>query len=357
MNNNQLSEISWDELFEMDDVDITSETKEVDVDTEIEQEEDKPESQEQGEEPIEEETPIIEPSIFHSLLKEKLESGVWDGENTVIEIDGEEVKLSELEDLDEDTYNQILFSANNLKTEEDFKEGYIKLDSLDETKKSLVNLIIAGDLEKAKELFEKPEQLIEPFKGYESDNETHNEQVLRWYYQQQGNSDKEVEALLKISKEDLTLESKANKIVDWQREQFKNKIKVEEEKVLAEKALEQENLKKYRKDVNAEFKALGIDDGLARRYADVASKYDANGELEVDKKYDEWMKDPKKAVKLIELIFDEESYNKRISAETKRKAQLDLATKANVIKITKKAQTVTPKKEELDNPFPDMVFD
>ena len=362
MNQNELTDISFDELFGMEGVELENNTSteeqeetqaqvQTQEDTEVQTSEEESQGEAQVQTPEQEKTD----SPYFTLLKSKLASGAW-GDISVT-IDEEEVNLSELSDIDEDTYNKILFATEGLKKEEELSKDYIKLDSLDETKKSLVNLIIHGDLDKARELFEQPQALVEPFQNYDSDSEEHNEQVLSWYYQQQGNSKKEIDALIKIAKEDLTLDSKASKVVEWQREQFRNNLKAKEEEVLAEKAKEAENLKVYRKDINSEFKGLGISENLSKKFTDLATKYDNSGELEVDKKYDELMRDPKEAVNLIQYMYDRDNFIKRITADIKRNVTLDLASKANVIKITKKAQTITPKQEELDNPFPDLVFE
>lgn len=352
---NQITEISFDELMDMSGIEIDSAPKQEEISFEIDStkqdEEEQPVVETQEELPKEEVT-FEQPSIYLSLLKEKLKTGEWEDD---VLVDGDkEVKLSQMDNVDEETYNLILAEQKTLR-DEDIKNNYIKVDGLTDIQKSLINIVKEGDLEKARELFENPQTLVEPFQGYDNANEAHNEQVLSWYYQQQGNSPKEVDALLKVAKEDLTLDDKANKIVEWQREQYQNKIKEKETAIREEKEREQENIKKFRKELVTELKST-VDEGLAKRFADVATKYDSNGELEVDKTYDEWMKDPKKASELIHFMYDREGFIKKLTAETKRDVQLDIAKKVHIIRTASKAETVKPKDEEFENPFPELVF-
>ena len=168
-------------------------------------------------------------------------------------------------------------------------------------------------------------------------------------------SEEDIKDLVEKATKNLTLEDKAKKIEVWQREQYQNKIKEKEIAIREEKALEQENIKKFRKELITELKST-VEEGLAKRFADVATKYDNNGELEVDKTYDEWMKDPKKASELIHFMYDRESFIKKLTAETKRNVQLDVAKKVHIIRTSAKSETVKPKDEEFDNPFPGLEF-
>lgn len=359
--NRMSTEISFDELgemigFNLDDTPTPpketpkQEQEEVNLEQEQEQEKVTPEIEKEPETEI----TFEQPSIHLALLKEKLETGEW--EDVIIGDEENGIKLSEMENIDEDEYKQIIAEQKRLK-DEDLKNNYIKVDGLSDIQKSLINIVKEGNLDKARELFENPQTLVEPFQGYDSDNEQHNEQVLAWYYQQQGNSPKEVEALLKIAKEDLTLDVKANKIVDWQREQYQTKIKAEEEKIQQQKLAEQENIKKFRKELVTELKST-VDENLAKKFADVATKYDKNGELDVDKTYDEWMRDPKKASELIHFLYDRDSFIKKLTSETKRNVQLDVAKKIHIIRSTAKTSDPTKSKsEEENNPFPDLVFE
>jgi len=295
---------------------------------------------------------LEQPSIYLQLVKEKLRTGEW--EDVLFGNEGEEKPISEIENISEEDYQNLL--EDHLKhKEEEVNSKYVKIDGLTEVQKSLINIVKTGDLEKARELFENPQQLEEPFQGYDADNEAHNIQVLSWYYSGQGNSEKEIKALLNVAKEDGTLDQKAEKIVNWQKEEYHKKIKQAEEQVREEKKQEEENIKKYKKELVQELKN-DVEEGMARKFADVATKYNQDGQLQIDSIYDEWMKDPKKASRLLHFLLDEEDYLKKVGANTKKEVQKDLLRKVSIVRNTSKASDPTKNKTEEDK-FPDLVFE
>jgi hypothetical protein len=295
-------------------------------------------------------------NTYLDIVKEKLESGEWD--DLLIENeDGDETKLSDLKDIDKDTFKAL---EKEIKTQKDteFKEKYVSIDGLDEVKKRLINIVKEGDLDLAKALFQNPAALQEPFQGYNNDNDDHNEDVLNWYYQKGlGHSPKEAAALVRASKEDLTLDTKAQKIVEYQRNEFYTNLKNREQQILTEKAKEQETVKEYRKNLSAELKQEGLSENLTRRFVDVATKTDNTGNYEIDTIYDEWMSDPKKAKELIYFMLDKENYLKKVTANVKKDVQLDNLKRIKIVQDSSRVEK--QKKEETApiTPFETINFD
>ncbi len=295
-------------------------------------------------------------NTYLDIVKERLESGEW--EDLVIEDEeGNEVKLSEMKDIDKDTFKAL---EKEIKTQKDteFKEKYVSVDGLDEVKKRLINIVKEGDLDLAKALFENPAALQEPFQGYDVDDDSHNEQVLAWYYQNAlGHSPKEAQALMRAAKEDLTLDVKAQKIVEYQRNQFYENLKNREREIIREKANEQERVKEYRKNLSSELKQEGLSENLTRKFVDVATKTDKTGNYEIDTIYDEWMSDPKKAKDLLFFMLDKENYLKKVTSEVKKGVQLDTLKKIKIVQDTTRVDK--QKKEEVapTNPLETINFD
>ena len=295
-------------------------------------------------------------NTYLDFVKEKLDSGEW--EDLVIEDeDGNEVRLSELKDIDKDTFKAL---EKEIKTQKDteFKEKYVSVDGLDEVKKRLINIVKEGDLELAKALFQNPAALKEPYQGYDSNNDEHNEDVLDFYYQKAlGHSPKEAAALVKAAKEDLTLDVKAQKIVDYQRNQFYTNLKNREAQIVAEKAREQETIKEYRKNLASELKQEGLSENLTRKFVDVATKTESTGNYEIDTIYDEWMSDPKKAKELIYFMLDKDNYIKKVTANVKKDVQLDNLKRIKIVQDSSKVEK--QKKEETSpiTPFETINFD
>ena len=363
-NQNQ-EELSFEQLMEFNNFSLEDNDKKEEIETDItlDNDDDEGDKSKDGdpnpddlekdkkkEEPKEPETKISlndSDNTYLDIVKERLDSGEW--EDLVIEDeDGNEVKLSELKDIDKDTFKAL---EKEIKTQKDteFKDKYVSVDGLDEVKKRLINIVKEGDLALAKELFKNPAALQEPFQGYDNDNDDHNEDVLDWYYQKAlGHSPKEASALVKAAKEDLTLDIKAQKIVEYQRVQFYNNLKNREKQILEEKAKEQETIKEYRKTLSSELKQEGLSENLTRKFVDVATKTDSTGNYEIDTIYDEWMSDPKKAKELIYFMLDKENYLKKATATVKKDVQLDTLKR---IKIVQDSSRVEKQKKEDTSPI------
>lgn len=372
-NQNQ-EELSFEQLMEFNNFSLEDDdkNKEIETDITLSNEDDEEGKSKDGDpnpddlekdrkkaEPQEPETKITldnSDNTYLDIVKEKLDSGEW--EDLVIEDeDGNEVRLSELKDIDKDTFKAL---EKEIKTQKDteFKEKYVSVDGLDEVKKRLINIVKEGDLELAKALFQNPAALQEPFQGYDADNDDHNEDVLDWYYQKAlGHSPKEAAALVKAAKEDLTLDVKAQKIVEYQRNQFYENLKNREQQILAEKAKEQETLKEYRKNLAAELKQEGLSENLTRKFVDVATKTDKTGNYEIDSIYDEWMSDPKKAKELIYFMLDKENYLKKVTSSVKKDVQLDTLKRIKIVQDGSKVEKQKKEESAPITPFETINFD
>lgn len=354
MENNQHQEVSFEQLVEMADFSFDDKKVEPETVITLEQEEEEvddktPPQFEDKKEEEDKPTITLETNTADNraqYLKDRIESG--DIDDAIITIEGEEKKLSELDYLDEETYKAVLEDDKKFKKEQ-LKEKYISVENLSDTQKTLIDIIKSGDLDKAKELFENPQSLSEPFQGYDADNDAHNEEVLTWYYEQQGHSPKQVAALVKGDKEDLALDSKAEQIVNYQKQQFKKRLEDEANNLAQEKVKEQEKIKSYKKDLSKEFKEAGIlEESVVKKYVEVATRYTNDGELEVDSIYQKMMEDPKQAKDLIHFMLDKENYLKTVSSAIKKETQKSLMRQVNIIRDTSK----TTKSEEISNDKP-----
>jgi|Laugrespbdmm15dd_1035085.scaffolds.fasta_scaffold06041_2 hypothetical protein len=295
-------------------------------------------------------------AVYFDIIKDRLDSGEW--EDVLIETeDGTEKLLSELDSIDKDTFKNLENAIKEQKAEE-FKSKYVEIDGLDEVKKRLINIVKSGDLELAKSLFENPESLKEPFQGYDEDNDAHNTDVLGWYYQKiMGHSPSEARALVESSKKDLTLDVKAQKIVEYQRQQFYKGLENKEQELIEDQKEEQERIKEYRKGLAQEFKTEGVSESLTRKFVDVATKKDQNGSFEIDNIYEEWMNDPKKARELIQFMLDKDTYIKKVTSETKKNVQLENLKKIKIVQDTTKVSRTKQEETSAISPLETLNFD
>lgn len=314
---------------EEDEEDKTNDVKVETTEEELEAEKQaKPLEEKPKETPDKKENKEQSYNFYSDLVKERLESGEW--EDVVVEIDGEEKKLSELSDLDKDTFKDIEKTILDEK-QAIFDTKYVDVDGLSETQVKLINIIKNGDLDKAKELFEKPEALQEPFQGYDPENDAHNEQVLSWYYQNRGDSPDEAKLLIEQAKKDLTIDKKAEKIVEFQKKAFKDKLEQTNKALLDAKLAEEAEIKEYRKSLSASLKEEGLGETAIRKFVDSATKKDKAGSFEIDTIYESLMKDPKQAKDLIYFMLDKENFVKKLTAETKKNVHVDNLRKIKIV--------------------------
>lgn len=372
-------ELSFEQLLEFNDFSLedTNNPKTEEVDINLSEDTDNDEEDKSEELDLDTEEKVITPekkvtpkkedkeekisftnndAVYFDIIKDRLDSGEW--EDVLIETeDGTEKLLSELDSIDKDTFKNLENAIKEQKAEE-FKSKYVEIDGLDEVKKRLINIVKSGDLELAKSLFENPESLKEPFQGYDEDNDAHNTDVLAWYYQKvMGHSSSEARALVESSKKDLTLDVKAQKIVEYQRQQFYKGLENKEQELIEDQKEEQERIKEYRKGLAQEFKVEGVSESLTRKFVDVATRKDQNGSFEIDNVYEEWMNDPKKARELIQFLLDKDTYIKKVTSETKKNVQLENLKKIKIVQDTTKVSRTKQEETSAISPLETLNFD
>lgn len=372
-------ELSFEQLLEFNDfsledgdtpkkeeveIDLSKDTEEEDKEDKVDdldlEKEDKVKIPEKKETPKKEEEQKISfnnsDAVYFDLIKDRIESGEW--EDVLIETeDGTEKLLSELDNVDKETFKNLERAIKEQKAEE-FNSKYVEVEGLDEVKKRLINIVKSGDLELAKAIFENPDSLKEPFQGYDEDNDAHNTDVLAWYYQKvMGHSPSETRALVEASKKDLTLDVKAQKIVEYQRQQFYKSLENKEQELIESQKEEQERIKEYRKGLAQEFKQEGLSESLTKKFVDVATRKDQNGSFEIDNIYEEWMNDPKKARELIQFMLDKDTYIKKVTSETKKNVQLENLKKIKIVQDTTKVSRTKQEDTTAISPLETLNFD
>jgi hypothetical protein len=317
---------------------------------EEQKEEEKPELEEKEETPPEEkkEEPKTT-SEYTEIAKDFIESGDW--EDVIIEGEGEEEdkKLSELIEegkVDKATFLSVKKEMDKAK-EEKLKNNYIKVEGLEESKRKLIEIIKEGKTEEVRNLLtEEPDILEEPFKGFDNDNDAHNEHVLTWYYKAKGNNDSETQALVEKAKKDLSMDSIAAEVVEKAREQHKLKLDKKAEELKSQNQEEEQALKEYKKDLKQNLKELGIKDTTIKKFTDFATQTNEEGMLPVDSMFEEIMSDPKKASDFIYYMLEPEDFIKKKSESLLKTKSIDDMRKIKRLQQEQKSKGTSNKIEE-----------
>lgn len=278
--------------------------------------------------------------IYDTFIKDLIEEGEWEDETVETE-EGEEVLLSEMKEVDKKTFYEIKRQKDKLD-----KQNTISLDSFDESKRKLVEILKeGGDL---KEYFSSPKELEEPFKGVDLEDENNQKAILYNFNLNKGLDEEESKNLVEMAEKNGTLQEKTEKVTSFFKEKHQEKIKEAAAKAKEKREQEQKEDKELKKTLKEKFTSLGYNDSKAKIYADKAIKKDSEGNYEIDKVYEERMKDPEKAYKLIQLLIDEDNFMKHIKEESKTATQKDNMRKLKLAG-NKSKKTTGNRKRETEN--------
>lgn len=269
---------------------------------------------------------------YSSIAKSLLEKGDW--EDGIIDIDGVEVKLSEMENLDKDTFLEI-WEEQKKAAKESLNKDFIPVKGADENKKRLINIIMSGaDL---KQIFENEAQLKRPYEGVDLDNQQTLQSI---YYNQllrQNIDESDAKDLVLKATKDLSLDVKAKKIVDAYQKNYDDNLQKLEQDTLEAAKKEQESIKIYKKNLSELYKEEGIDETLSKTLIEAGTKIDKSGALYIDTVYEQIMEDPEKAKDLIFFMLEKEKFLANKGAKIKTKVEIDNLKKFKLVRDTSKS--------------------
>ena len=350
-------EFSFEDIASQFSVEAPSGMTEVELDLTEENEEQLPpvptielETEEPKEEVASKEEEVKQPlqsfTNYNSVVKTLLDSGEW--EDILIEKeDGTEVKLSELGEIPEEEFKQIIEDQKSLKAE-DTKDKYIPVENLSEDKKAILDILLkGGDL---KEIFKEPQALVKPYTeelGWDLDNEAHQQEIAFRRYKRLGHSDAKAKSLVEIDIKENELDLVAKDEVKLWHEDYDNRLKKISEDLEAEKVTEQEKLKEYKANLSKLAKEAQYPDTLVKKLVDLGTKKTESGNIASDELYEKLIEDPKEALELIFFMADKEKYLAEKMKEVKRTTQLDGMRKiSRIAKETSKKPVETETSKE-----------
>lgn len=275
---------------------------------------------------------------FETLIKDFIADGDWEDVMVTTEENGEEVEIpiTELKNIDKETFDQLRQLQKELK-EEEFKEKYISVENLDETTKKMIELKKSGG--DISTLIEAEAQYVHPLKNYDLDDERVQEYLVRQKYAHANYEQDYIDMKIKSMKEDLTLDKEAASIVEEINQNFDNFVEQETQRQLAEIEEAKKQQKEFRKTMSEVYKSYDLKDTVAKNILDASTKFDSNGLSDVDKAFFEAKNNPELFAKISFLLTNEDAYNEYMGVKIKNKANLD-----NVKKVfsLKKRDSKTP---------------
>lgn len=256
----------------------------------------------------------VENTFYTDLIRKKIEKGLW--EDALVKDGEKELKISEFENATEEDYLQFEEDQKALK-DQDLKEKYLNLETITPERKLILDIVAnGGDL---KEIFQSEQQLEKPFdeaKGWDLDNEKHQESIVYQHYLSLGNTPAKAELLVGVDKKDMTLDTIAKQVVDFHQKAYTENLENINKQLIEDKRIEAENTKKYAQELVKIYKEQGVPDADAKKYATSATK-EVDGQFDIDAEYERIMKDPVQAAELIFFLKDKEKYKRAQGIQTK----------------------------------------
>lgn len=309
----------------------------------------KPESKEKEE--IEEVKPVEEIKIpaaqtsnseLLDLVKEYIEEGDW--EDVILDIEGEEVQLSQIDKIDKKTFLAIRAEQKRLQ-EEKHKEKYISVEGLDETTKTLVELKRkGGDIY---ELLKTTQQFENPVEGLDLDDEATQVNLVYGKLQSQGMEHEDIIDKLTKLKKQFKLDEVAKGVAEDVTKAYEAAKREELNKHSQELVKKAEEEKAFKKNLQEVYKGYNLNDNKVKTLVENAFKRDSQGKTNFDKLVEEVKSNPEKLAEINFFLNDREGFMEFKTAKAKNETALK--TIKIISTVEKKSKTAQIENED-ENP-------
>lgn len=277
-------------------------------------------------------------SYYGKLAKTFLNKGKW--QDAEIETEGGVVKLSELDNIDEETFFAIEESQSKF-NEDDIKTNYIKKGDFDDNKLKVIEILKEGG--NIKDIFATPEEAVRPFEGVDLDDSNIQKNVFFNYLTKVQNLNPE-DAKVVLANHDKRgeLEPKVKEIVGGYQTAYDDKLTEKLESIKAEKIERQTKDKEFSKSLEDIYKNYDLDAKIAKKFSTLGTKRTNDGDFELDSLYAEKMEKPEEAADLIFFLTDKEGYLKSKMVETRLGTQRENLKRINLLKDKQRKDDKAP---------------
>jgi len=271
-----------------------------------------------------------------SDYSQKLASLIEDGliEDFSIDLDGEEVFISDIKDLNKDGYKEILKAIKEEK-EKELNTKYILANDIDEDTKKIIEIRKnGGDI---RQLIQQNLTTIDQLNQIKEsiDDEQTQINVVVHSLKQQGVKSAVINAQIKSLIDDGELEGEANAILDSYLKFQRDIIEEKRQSQLQEIEKEKEEIKNTRKELSSFYKEMKLPESMVKTLVDNATKFDQDKITNTDKLYFDAIRDPKKLAEINLFLNNPEAFKKHISSKDVLKTKLDGVKKALSVRLDK----------------------
>lgn len=297
-------------------------------------------------------TPVVEKNnVYSGMVETLIEKGEWKDFHVQFDEDSEPILISELEDIDKETFEQLL-STQKEEREKEIESKYISLEGVDDITKQIIEIKRqGGDIT---QVLEAHSRIKNPLDNVDLDNESHMKELVGYKLMAQYNNDIDV-VNLKLSGiiKEGNLDIEARKVYEEIESNYKGFLDQELNKVKEEQQQTEKLRKEFRKNISEAFKTYGLNDADYKTLVDSASKYKEDGTTEIDNLFKEAKNDPERFSKLVMFLKNPKLFEDKYSTKIRNKANLDAVKKIVRVRPETSSQEVKqrPKKDIFDKLF------
>ncbi len=290
---------------------------------------------------------VSEPKESFSALKEAL-IRLYGEDLTILKegADGQEVqvKVNEIDNLDLETFSQII-TAKEAADKEELLKDKISLEGTSEFTKSLIEIEKKGG--NPTQLLQLKDSYLDPLASLDTDTSEGQEAALLLYFKAQGRPEEEANILIEGYKVKGLLEDKAllakEAIENWVQQQ------VEDEKANLElqKQQREKKLKEYKSDltkaIDTKYK---LTESARKKLIKNAVEQDNEGKTQVIKSFGEMMRNPETAADLVFFLTDPEEFLKVKTSKAVLDSQIKTASAVRILRTATDTLDKGKQKEE-----------
>lgn len=282
-------------------------------------------------------------STYTELISHFVSTGEW--EDVDVEIDGNKIPITEIADIDKETFLELKALQDSAKKEE-LSQKYVNVEGIGETERNIIEIVknngdVTSILEKKPtidailqlEATRDPQALAnlvaEKMKhaNYEDEYIRHKISSLI----QQGN-----------------LDTEAQTVIDEIKTNFNNYVlaeKAKAENARQSKELERQELRKKVLDAS---KNMQLKDAIRKTLVDTSTKYDAEGKTELDRLLEKTrLENPLKLMEIALLLKDEDAFNSYKITPAKNQATVESARRVMSIAPREGRKTLQTKQKDV----------
>lgn len=303
------------------------------------------------EQPKQEPDPVKTNTGISSIVKENIEKGKWQ-DLEIEDAEGNVVKVSDMDHIDNDMFNLIYQEQEKIKQEE-VEKNYLSVQGLTDVQKALIDLVKVGGDHVAETLNSNPDALQPIFHNEDLQTEGSQIRVFVQDYMMKGVSQQDAENLAKLKIDSGDLYGEAHEIKQRHHEKHLKDIEAVKAEIIQQQnqALEQE--KNFKKSLKEQYLNAGYNPKTVDTLVEAGTKK-VDHRFAIDDLYYQMMTEPKTAYKLIEFLVDPESFENKIKKKTTTENALETLGTIRRVNLPKK--TTTSSKTEVNTEAPVFHF-